>query len=349
LALLLQGCFSIHKPLTSFQNTPHPAPLDYRQPTSWAALPDRPNDPTDRVPRGRDLVDGQASATADVFYVHPTVFNSDKSWLADPRDKKYNRTADITCIKHQATVFNGSCRVYAPRYRQAAIACFFDSTAYAAFDTAYADVRAAFLHYIAHENKGRPFFLAGHSQGSGLLMWLLRREVYGTPLMDRLVAAYLIGLPSAYNWPTEPIPFCCEPDQTGCFLAYNTFNTEGMETHKRFPFFSKPQCVNPLTFTCGEDTAWVPRTRNLGSVNLLYRLSRKPLFDAQVRKGALATHRVRGRLYFAEQKTDYHIMEYNLYWMNLRHNVAQRLAAYQARQHRHTRPEPSTANHHTAP
>ena len=65
-----------------------------------------------------------------------------------------------------------------------------------AFNGAYEDVRSAFFYYLQHWNQGRPFILAGHSQGSQHLVRLIQEleTLHETSvLLDRLVAAYLIG------------------------------------------------------------------------------------------------------------------------------------------------------------
>ena len=61
-------------------------------------------------------------------------------------------------------------------------------------DAAYEDVRDAFRAYIETLNRGRPFYIASHSQGSMLTPRLLAEEVAGSPLMDQLVGAYLVGM-----------------------------------------------------------------------------------------------------------------------------------------------------------
>ena len=46
---------------------------------------------------------------------------------------------------------------------------------------AYGDVRAAWREYLAKHNKGRPFVLIGHSQGSLMLQQLIANEIEGKP------------------------------------------------------------------------------------------------------------------------------------------------------------------------
>ena len=65
-----------------------------------------------------------------------------------------------------------------------------------AYAFALQDVKRAFQYYIDHYNNGRPFILVGHSQGTFHLMPLLEQMIDQTPLKDRLVAAYAIGIPA---------------------------------------------------------------------------------------------------------------------------------------------------------
>jgi hypothetical protein len=57
-----------------------------------------------------------------------------------------------------------------------------------------ADAFAAFDYYINNYNNGRPFILAGHSQGSNVLVYLLAKYMKAHPdVQKRMVAAYVIG------------------------------------------------------------------------------------------------------------------------------------------------------------
>ena len=60
-------------------------------------------------------------------------------------------------------------------------------------DLAYGDVLAAWRHYLAHRNHGRPFVLIGHSQGTIHLIRLLAEEIEGRPEAARMLSALLIG------------------------------------------------------------------------------------------------------------------------------------------------------------
>jgi len=72
--------------------------------------------------------------------------------------------------------------VYAPRFRQEAIAAPAGEPARhtRSVDLAYEDVRAAFRHYLAKDNAGRPIVIAGaQSGGRHALQLLIRRTTVG--------------------------------------------------------------------------------------------------------------------------------------------------------------------------
>lgn len=86
----------------------------------------------------------------------------------------------------------GELNYYSPYYRQVTMETYTDdSLVDARMPMAYGDVRKAFNYYLEHYNQGRPFILAGFSQGAMAVVDLLKEmddETY-----SRLVAAYVIG------------------------------------------------------------------------------------------------------------------------------------------------------------
>ena len=87
---------------------------------------------------------------------------------------------ELSVIRAQFARFGSQCRVYAPLYRQVTL------TALRAFmagrpTTAdrllpYNDVLDAWNYYLEHDNNGRGVVLIGHSQGSFVLMDLIKRR-----------------------------------------------------------------------------------------------------------------------------------------------------------------------------
>ncbi len=184
-----------------------PTPPDYAKGDAWLAKPGKP------------------IFAVDVFYVYPTVLFDDFNWMQDPADTEL-RAAAKYCIDTQASVFDGMANVYAPMYRQMNIAVLglSDTEASLLHEIVHDDVLRAFKYYLEHENNGRPFFLAGHSQGSMILTNLMLDHWGSFGAEDKLVAALLIG------WSLTPedldaqsaVKMCDRSDRTRCVISYNT-------------------------------------------------------------------------------------------------------------------------------
>ena len=254
----LGGCGlveSFRHPAKPFAATPAPPPPDYGQSRAWMAFPGR-DGPERSTPPGLQAVD-EASAPADVFFIHPTTYLKNDVWNAPyDIDAPYNSPV----ILGQVSIFNGCCLLYAPHYRQASLHGLKNSPT--AVQLAYGDVAAAFRYYIEHENHGRPFIIAAHSQGAYLAVELLQREILGTPLRNQLVAAHVIGTYVPSNFSELGLPTCESARQTGCFVGWNTSQTgrrgaliqvrdAGYWWHgaERKSGALPAVCINPLTWT----------------------------------------------------------------------------------------------------
>jgi hypothetical protein len=171
-----------------------------------------------------------AHPTIDCFYVYPTV-STQPGALAnlsiDP--------AETAVAKAQASRFSQTCRVYAPMYRQLTLAALTnagDLTA-ANLATAYSDVQAAWDDYLARDNDGRGVVVIGHSQGSAMLIALLRRKVDGdAAVRRRLVSAIILGgnvtvpIGKTVGGSFSHIPACTSTTETGCVIAYSSFDQQ---------------------------------------------------------------------------------------------------------------------------
>ena len=313
-------------PDQAFTDASSPSPPDYANPLHWAALPNR-EDLADSVPTGSR--DAQATAPVDVFFLHPTTFLSPDAWNQSLDDVATNGLTDEMVMRVQASVFNGCCRIYAPRYRQATLATFFDDneSAALALALAYEDVVAAFRYYVTHFNEGRPFVLAAHSQGSRHADYLMADEIVGTELADRMVAAYPVGFELDGS---NGVPVCESPTQTGCQVTWNSVGPAAGA------LFATPDniCVNPLTWRV--DGALADHDANLGAVNLDVGHAPEPgAADAQCRDGRLLVTEIRSDNYSLRPlgRDNYHVYDYALFYMNIRENVQARVDAFLSAQH----------------
>ncbi len=256
--------------------TAAPAP-DYSKAASWAAGPFGPG-PAATVPQG--ATPAARNPAVDVFYVHPTTSKSREVWNQDVADAAENRWADESVVARQASVFSGCCRVFSPRYRAATAKAFTSPAGRdAAFELAFSDIERAFDWYLAHENHGRPFIIAGHSQGAFHMATLLERRIDGKPLQRQMVAAYIIGINLAegdFGRRFKSVKPCTRPADTGCVLQFEAI-LAGSDVAKAAGFAQstfvqkygdlpgkQSICFNPLTFDARRPAA--PAQAALGAV-----------------------------------------------------------------------------------
>ena len=327
--------------MTPCQDATVPAP-DYADPGSWSALPER-EDLADRAPGGTQAVD-QRIAPVDVFFVHSSSYVGSR-WNAPTDDRTINEGTDRMGTGIQASAFSGCCAIHAPRYRQANLTAFYRPTADGdrAIDLAYTDVRRAFEAFEARRGPGRPFILAGHSQGSVLAERLLHEVISGTERRDRMVAAYLVGArvtEAGLRERAPDIPPCRAADDLHCVVAYDA-RGPGYEPGD-FEMARSDQrpllCTNPLTWRIDDSPA--AADLNLGAVFLETEdhAPRLGFADARCIGGTLVITQIGTAprdlpsriLDHAMGRGNYHAIEYQIFFMNLRQNAATRVAAFMA-------------------
>ncbi len=326
--LLASACSSSSHFSTDATGVPF-AP-SYANADAWAALPDK-KDPADLTPSDT-ITDNQAVAMADVFFLHPTIYSGRRGsqpWNGAIDDPKLNKKVDNSTIKYQASIFNGAGRVYAPRYRQAHLSAYYlenKALQKEIFDIAYNDIKAAFEYYLQYYNENRPIIIASHSQGTTHAKRLLREFFDGKPLQKQLVAAYLVGIPVESDY-FEFIKPCDSPDETGCFVSWRAYRKE------HFPNSYKKNnniiVTNPLTWT--RDTTLAPKTLNYGSVLRKFDKIYPQIAEAQVHDGLLWLDRPQFPGSFLLNNPNYHIADYNFYYLNVRHNAMKRVDAFVGR------------------
>lgn len=334
--------------------------LKYSELSSWAAHPDK-HSAAKLTPEG---VYSGDSAEAAVFFIHPTTYFGPNGWNWKPDATTYAAQGIEHVIATNASAFNVCCDIYAPFYRQAHIGAFeWDKSdaGLMALDLAYEDIEVAFDEFLRQIGPDSLFFLAGHSQGSALLHRLITERVTGREAQERMTAAYMVGywLPATMQAETFPdIPFCTTAEMTRCVITWNTYD-EGAET---LPEFDVPHwlngewqrvdqshlaCINPLTWQNNVDPA--AASMHLGAVepNVAGGLidilrDQNPGFYYKtlgqlIPSASAARCGESGKLWadtqisngFAEtgygDSGSYHAFDWNLFYMNIRQNIAKRL------------------------
>ena len=293
----------------------------------WAAHPWK-WDPSDSIPA--PLKNEILDSLADVFFIHPTTFTDKKDeHIANAQidDAYINAKTDYSSILFQASVFNVSCRVFAPRYRQAHIQNFFSKDSVkskAAFAIAYADIKSAFEYYLLHYNHDRPIIIAGHSQGALMAEKLLHDYFENKPLEKQLVAAYIIGWPVPKTY-FKNLPMCSDSSQTGCICSWRTLRKNYVPSYLKNEN-GNAWVTNPLSWTMNED--FVSRKMNKGSVLTKFNKVYKRTADAQIQNGLLYTRRPKFPWSFLFFTKNYHVGDINLYYINMRENVKTRIVSF---------------------
>lgn len=248
------------------------------QPTVWLCrpgLPDNPCEPdltTTRYNRFGELrkverVQTPSRRPVDCFYVYPTTSDQPTPQANFDIDPELRSIA-----LYQAARYSSECRVFAPVYRQITIAAIGGAPVTPEMrETAYQDVRSAFLEYLEHDNQGRGIVFIGHSQGAGVLRRLIAEEVDPVaPIREQLVSALILG--SGVRVPVgedvggdfQHIPACRSKDQFGCVISYSTFGAP-VPAESRFGRTSEPGlevlCTNPTKLRGGTGVAdWINPT-----------------------------------------------------------------------------------------
>ena len=333
--LLMSACSNQYHAFESNYTFTTPAGIpDYSNLDHWAAHPSK-WDPSDSL--SAPLKDNyQPDSSVDIFFIHPTTYIDEKKtygWNAPIDNAALDAKTDYSTILFQASIFNEAGRVFAPRYRQANYYAYFPKTAddtaqaIAAFDRAYQDVKAAFLYYLQHDNHGRGIVIASHSQGATHGKRLLKELFEGTELQKKLVVAYLVGMPLEPDY-FSSIKACEAPGQTGCFCGWRTlkegYKPDYMQNEKFVSIVT-----NPLTWD--KTTTTADRSLNKGGMLLNFNKLVKGVVNANATNGVLWTEKPHffGNLFFTSK--NYHIADLNLFYLNIRENVKQRVAAYKKR------------------
>ena len=113
-------------------------------------------------------------------------------------------------------------------------------------DVAFADVKNAFNHFTTHFNNGRPFILAGFSQGGKAVVELIK--VMPEEMRERMVATYVLGYKVTPN-DVKQAPWlkaAKDSTDTGVIICYNSVS----DVKYIKPVISAPcaMCINPVNW-----------------------------------------------------------------------------------------------------
>ncbi len=342
---LLAGCASgpSAKPSAKASTDSTQSAPDYADPANWLSRP------------------AEASKSVDVFYMGDTTYQkpsptSPEICAIDDAQMQAGAKAKFSA---SATVFEPLANVYSPYYRQSSAEVLllpYAKQSEIISGTPTADGLSAFDYYIKNLNHGRPFILAGHSQGSNVMINVLADYMKQHPdVYKRMVAAYIIGysITPQYLANNPELKFATGADDTQVIVSYNTVSPDLMMPDP--VVLPEAMVINPITWTRAEATATA--AQNLGGISVnpqtgyavVDSSTGQPVkvdhyADAKIdtAKGVLVCSTANGSELVPGNKMVasgiYHPFDYPFYYFDIRANAAARIARYLREQQ--TRPRP---------
>ena len=302
--------------------------IDYSKKTNWYKIPEITKD-------------------VDTFYIYSTIFMGANEGDPDYATLDNAEMLDGIKIEHaiKSSVFEESTNLFIPLYRQssmkhAAEVFLKDGTIEAALTgTPYTDITAALDYYFENCNNGRPFVIAGHSQGAAILRLVLKNYFKEHPdYYQRMVAAYAIGYSiTSDDLAANPhMKFATSENDTGVILSWHAEGPKNVEANGPIPnvaILKNGISINPLNWK--RDETYAPASMNLGSLVMDESGAteiRDIDADAQVNiaRGTVVTNAkaIPNEMTELAGPQCYHQDDYSIFYNNIKDNVAKRIAAY---------------------
>lgn len=218
-----------------------PARNDYAEGKTWLCKPGRKDACSVDLDSTVVAADGKTTAhpfkadrdpPIDCFYVYPTVSND-----PTPNSDMIPGPEELSVVQQQFARFAAVCRPFAPMYRQVTLTALkarMTGKPMAGVDQTlgYNDVKDAWTYYLEHDNHGRGVVLIGHSQGSGVLIQLVKNDIDGKPVQAKLVSVILGGarlqvpVGKDVGGDFKSIPLCHNAEQLQCAINFASFRSD---------------------------------------------------------------------------------------------------------------------------
>ncbi len=340
-AILICGMTTVLSSCISNDDNPVPTEpeksnaIDYSQKSNWYQIP-------------------EITKPYDTFYILAT------EYVVSSMDEGASDYAPIGCpemiekapgeYEAHASVYQDATNVFVPWYRQAGLR-FASEVAKETgnIDAAisgmpYDDITAALDYYFKNYNQGRPFIIAGHSQGSAMTKLVLKNYFKEHPdYYSRMIAAYVIGYSVTKDDLKEypHMKFATGESDTGVIISWNTEGIKNVEENAyNVVVLPGAISINPLNWKL--DDTYAPASMNLGS----YMPNEEGKYefidvsaDAQVNleRGVVVTNALTEPL--PEELSEIakifgpdgrHASDYSYFYNNIKDNVAKRIATYKS-------------------
>ena len=278
----------------------------------------------------------ETTKAVDVFYIYPTVTGfRDPVQICEITDSELVAGAKMV-RQIQTSVFDESCNVFMPYYRQISMPK--PGSSYPAIIDYISrfDATDALDYFLNNLNQGRPFILAGHSQGAATLIALLENYMTKHPeAMERMVAAYPIGFAVTKDFLARTgFKFAESATDTGVIVSWNTEGAANKDA-KNVTLAPGGISINPINWK--RDDTYASVKENLGSLNVEGKLVTPGIADARVDtlRGSVIVTTADAKLYAIPADAadlfgpeSYHLHDYGFFFNNFKQNVADRIKTY---------------------
>ncbi|MCR5087991.1 MAG: DUF3089 domain-containing protein, partial [Oscillospiraceae bacterium] len=307
-------------------------PVDYSRKKYWLAKPDHPDKP------------------ADLIYLYPSSCFDPFADIICGIDNFSMVTGARRNFSQQAAAFEPVANLFAPFWRQVN-ALKLPDMSYEEVDRAEwaeprTDVYAALDYYFETLNQGRPYFLAGHSQGSRLCYMVLSEYMKEHPdYYAKMIAAYCLGdsLTKQYLEESIHVKAAQSADDLGVVVSWNT---EGPANrgHKSLVVAPGAVAINPLNWRTDDSPA--SSDSNLGSfiphlllpglielptkANAVLDLERGSVIVTNPELARFAITAIPGFKRFEPVfgPASYHGCDYSFFYLNIRENARVRVKSW---------------------
>jgi hypothetical protein len=279
-----------------------------------------------------------AGKEVDVFYLYPTCWMpTEADGMVNTINNKSMREQAPGVYAEQASCFEGVANIYAPYYRQLnamkSLSCSLEEQEKLVAGVPYHDALAAFEYYLTHFNNGRPFILAGHSQGSNVLKFLLSEYMASHPeVYSRMVAAYALGYSYSrqYFQANPHLKFAEGETDTRVIISWNCeFMKDGKFGGFNLVCHKGALSINPVSWSRDNELTEAGDSRNLGALDTRERYSAQVKYDPARQYEVLVVGTTdqpacdKGIGEFA-----LHSCDFRLYYYNICENAKKRVHSY---------------------
>ena len=305
---------------------------DYSDSENWLALPEKPD---------KDV---------DLLFLYPSSCNDPEANIICEIDNASMREGAKNYFAIEATAFDGVANIFAPYWRQVngvkLPMMSFEEVNDAEWAEPRTDVYAALDYYFENLNDGRPYFFAGHSQGSRLCYIVLSEYMKEHPeYYENMIAAYCIGdsFTCVFVEENPHVKAAQSADDLGVVVSWNT---EGPANKGKPSLVISPGAIsiNPLNWCVDETPA--DAEMNLGTFvpnpleSVLVELPIKADAVIDLERGSVMVTNPEFEKYAVSKllglealdhvfgPVSYHACDYTFFYLNIRENAQTRAEAW---------------------